>query len=391
MIESSSNGGWKDIPVGLGGDHDHQDDDGDDQHIKDRTRTRTHKKIKTTNHYDNVQLGKQATVDLPAQPGEEIGMMYGGSIQVLRGDQYQVIHDNSNGSGQSQKRIVLLVPTPEGKEGGEEEKKKKVKNPKTDSVVVEQPQEHGEELPRIDDVNNSTIPLKTKKKKKKEPQTTASPTPTLTETQKEQGSVPTKKSKKRPAPLESDVPQSAHKHSPSSTASLSHDEVDDDWLKVQQSWSHACGGALLDPILCRALSRLGFVQPTPIQAATLSASILGRRNLVGAAPTGSGKTLAFLLPILQSLLQERQEQQEYILPPPKIPVPRALIVTPTRELATQIYNECEKLLPRQCVTLVGGIAPVKQARLLSTIRPPILVGTPGRLWQMVRFFRMIVW
>jgi len=54
-----------------------------------------------------------------------------------------------------------------------------------------------------------------------------------------------------------------------------------------------------------------------------------------------------------------------------------------KELATQIHAECEKLLPSQCVTLVGGIALVKQKRLLSTKKPPIIVATPGRLWAMV--------
>ena len=53
------------------------------------------------------------------------------------------------------------------------------------------------------------------------------------------------------------------------------------------------------------------------------------------------------------------------------------------ELATQIYAECEKLVPNQCVTLVGGIALVKQKRLLTTKRPSIIVATPGRLWAMV--------
>jgi superfamily II DNA/RNA helicase len=54
------------------------------------------------------------------------------------------------------------------------------------------------------------------------------------------------------------------------------------------------------------------------------------------------------------------------------------------ELATQIQAECEKLVPNQCVTLVGGIALVKQKRLLSTKKPSIIVATPGRLWAMVR-------
>jgi superfamily II DNA/RNA helicase len=53
------------------------------------------------------------------------------------------------------------------------------------------------------------------------------------------------------------------------------------------------------------------------------------------------------------------------------------------ELATQIYAECEKLVPNECVTLVGGIALVKQKRLLSTKRPSVIVATPGRLWAMV--------
>jgi superfamily II DNA/RNA helicase len=63
---------------------------------------------------------------------------------------------------------------------------------------------------------------------------------------------------------------------------------------------------------------------------------------------------------------------------------KALIMIPTRELATQIHKECDKLMPDQCVTLVGGIALVKQARLLETKRPPIIIGTPGRVFQMVR-------
>jgi superfamily II DNA/RNA helicase len=63
--------------------------------------------------------------------------------------------------------------------------------------------------------------------------------------------------------------------------------------------------------------------------------------------------------------------------------PHALIVTPTRELAQQIHAECEKLLPKSCVSLVGGIALVKQDRLLTQIKPRIVIGTPGRLWAMV--------
>mmetsp|Transcript_51057 Transcript_51057/g.59039 ORF Transcript_51057/g.59039 Transcript_51057/m.59039 type:complete len:793 (-) Transcript_51057:82-2460(-) len=163
----------------------------------------------------------------------------------------------------------------------------------------------------------------------------------------------------------------------------------EDLLETQLSWSSSSGGAHLHNKLIESVYRLGFSSPTPIQAATLAASIMGRRNLVGAAPTGSGKTLAFLLPILNSILEKNEEEEnkhndndddELILMPKQL---QALIVTPTRELATQIHTECEKLVPNQCVTLVGGIALVKQKRMLSTKKPPIVVATPGRLFAML--------
>jgi superfamily II DNA/RNA helicase len=100
----------------------------------------------------------------------------------------------------------------------------------------------------------------------------------------------------------------------------------------------------------------------------------------------AGKTLAFLIPILNHLLEQkkngndvdddnRSAQNKFV---------QALIMTPTRELASQIHEECDKLLPNQCVTLVGGIALVKQARLLKTKKPQVVIATPGRLWAMVR-------
>jgi ATP-dependent RNA helicase DDX24/MAK5 len=145
-------------------------------------------------------------------------------------------------------------------------------------------------------------------------------------------------------------------------------------LEIQMAWSSATGGALLQEQLCKSLAKLGYSHPTPIQAATLSAAIMGRRNLVGAAPTGSGKTLAFLLPILQHLLEQDEADENKVV--------QALILTPTRELAQQIQKECENILPKQCISLTGGIALVKQARLLQS-KPRVIVATPGRLWAMV--------
>lgn len=98
---------------------------------------------------------------------------------------------------------------------------------------------------------------------------------------------------------------------------------------------------------------------------------------------------------MQSILDQEQEQEDEDedeiaetdskdMSTSRRSLLHALIVTPTRELATQIQAECEKLIPNKCVTLVGGIAQVKQQRLLQTKRPPIVIGTPGRLWAMVR-------
>ena len=137
----------------------------------------------------------------------------------------------------------------------------------------------------------------------------------------------------------------------------------------------ATGGVSLHVNIAQGLSRLGFDRPTPIQAETLPASIMGRRNIVGAAPTGSGKTLAYLFPILQHLLDDPSTNESSSL--------QALILAPTRELALQVSSECEKFHPKSTGTLVGGLAHQKQVRILQQRKPPILIVTPGRLWELV--------
>jgi ATP-dependent RNA helicase DDX24/MAK5 len=79
----------------------------------------------------------------------------------------------------------------------------------------------------------------------------------------------------------------------------------------------------LHPALLKALKELNFTEPTAIQRATIPAAI-HKKDIVGAAETGSGKTLAFGIPILHSILYEQKEGL------------RALIISPTRELALQI-------------------------------------------------------
>ncbi|KAL4351657.1 hypothetical protein GQ457_06G022050 [Hibiscus cannabinus] len=112
------------------------------------------------------------------------------------------------------------------------------------------------------------------------------------------------------------------------------------------------------------------------------------KDVIGAAETGSGKTLAFGLPIFQRLLEEREKAanmlEEAVKYAPK-GVLRALIITPTRELALQVTNhlkEFGKDINVRVVPIVGGMSTEKQERLLKT-RPEIIVGTPGRLWELI--------
>ena len=185
--------------------------------------------------------------------------------------------------------------------------------------------------------------------------------------------------------------------------------------QLQTTWSIAAPGISLHNTLCQGLHALQYTHPTPIQAATLPAAILGRRDIVGAAPTGSGKTLSYGLPILQYLLDCSNDdnnnasgnknatvtkntgsnvktQEEKLLS--SLPLLQALILTPTRELALQVSSELQKVCCNviKIGTIVGGFAEVKQRRTLEKVRPPIVVATPGRLWELVSLFVcFLVW
>lgn len=123
----------------------------------------------------------------------------------------------------------------------------------------------------------------------------------------------------------------------------------------------------LGPFLRNSLKNLSINMPTQVQRACIPHALEGK-DIIGCAKTGSGKTLAFTLPILQKLSQD----------PYGI---FGLILTPTRELATQIaeqlraVGECLKL--RQSL-IVGGMDMISQAQELAK-RPHVVVATPGRL------------
>ncbi|KAJ2363409.1 nucleolar DEAD-box protein required for synthesis of 60S ribosomal subunit, partial [Coemansia sp. RSA 2610] len=131
---------------------------------------------------------------------------------------------------------------------------------------------------------------------------------------------------------------------------------------------------LARPVM-KGLTKLGFSQPTPIQAKTIPVGLLGK-DVCGGAQTGSGKTAAFLVPILERLLYR----------PKNVTATRVLILCPTRELAIQCHSVGTKLAGFTDITLclcVGGLALKPQEAELRQ-RPDIVIATPGRLIDHLR-------
>jgi ATP-dependent RNA helicase RhlE len=124
----------------------------------------------------------------------------------------------------------------------------------------------------------------------------------------------------------------------------------------------------LDSRLQVGIQRLGYVTPTPVQIKAIPAALAGE-DLIGTAMTGTGKTAAFVLPILNKLLSGPRRRA------------RALIVTPTRELAEQIHEAVRDLATGtglRSATLYGGVGAAPQVRALRE-GTEILVACPGRL------------
>ncbi len=129
----------------------------------------------------------------------------------------------------------------------------------------------------------------------------------------------------------------------------------------------------LDARLLTGINKEGFATPTPIQAAAIPVALSGS-DLIGIAQTGTGKTAAFVLPILQKLLGSQGTGT------------RALIITPTRELAEQIHETIKALgvgTKLKSATIYGGVSPLPQIRALRA-GVEILVACPGRLLDHVR-------
>jgi ATP-dependent RNA helicase RhlE len=130
----------------------------------------------------------------------------------------------------------------------------------------------------------------------------------------------------------------------------------------------------LHPSLLKAIKELGYTRPTPIQADAIPPALAGR-DVLACAMTGSGKTAAFLLPILHQLLDKPRGTT------------RALVITPTRELAAQILEDTNDLAvhtPITAAAVYGGVGMGPQEHAFRS-GADVLIATPGRLLDHFRF------
>lgn len=130
----------------------------------------------------------------------------------------------------------------------------------------------------------------------------------------------------------------------------------------------------LKPEIISALTAIGFTTPTPVQA-KLIPDVLQGRDVVGQSQTGSGKTHTFLIPIFNQL----ESDQHYV---------QAVITTPSRELAAQITKATKLFAEKldQNITIsefVGGTDKLRQIKQLEKQQPQIVIGTPGRIKDLV--------
>jgi ATP-dependent RNA helicase RhlE len=133
----------------------------------------------------------------------------------------------------------------------------------------------------------------------------------------------------------------------------------------------------LDPTLLKAVADQNYINPTAIQEQAIPL-ILKNNDVLGTAQTGTGKTAAFALPILHHLINERSNNSGKT----KI---RALIVTPTRELAIQIaenFTDYSKYNDIKNTVIFGGVKQMKQVKRLQE-GVDVLVATPGRLLDLM--------
>jgi ATP-dependent RNA helicase DDX24/MAK5 len=255
------------------------------------------------NHYDqpSSSIYRSAERDLEADPNEGVGIFLG--LEVLDGSQYDVVEEGGT------KRIVpksssipsnenVKKKTPKAKDKKKEAMAEPVKETTPENSAKSEPQEEKKPSTKNSDDNEEPPAKKRKKKKKKKKQKVASDDKAGSNADKKTNSEDVSKDMESTSTL-SKIDESLKKHSKDEDPEAEEDEppkeeegeakdTEPNFEPLQNSWMTATGGVSLHEVLCKSLLEQDFWNPTPIQAASLPAAILGRRNIVGAAPTGSG-------------------------------------------------------------------------------------------------------
>ena len=125
----------------------------------------------------------------------------------------------------------------------------------------------------------------------------------------------------------------------------------------------------------QAVAETGYTTATPIQEQAIPVALAGR-DVLGIPQTGTGKTAAFTLPTIDRLSAGRSKAR----------MPRALVLAPTRELASQIHAECVKFgasVKCTSVCLYGGAPIEAQQKALAKDNPNVVIATPGRLCDLL--------
>ncbi len=131
----------------------------------------------------------------------------------------------------------------------------------------------------------------------------------------------------------------------------------------------------LIPELLKAVDKQGYTSPSPIQEKTIPA-ILEGKDVLASAQTGTGKTAGFTLPLLQNIIRQKKSKKRFV---------RALILTPTRELAAQVYDNVKnysQFANIRSTVIFGGVSDKPQIKQLRN-GVDIIVATPGRLLDLI--------
>lgn len=131
----------------------------------------------------------------------------------------------------------------------------------------------------------------------------------------------------------------------------------------------------INPSTADGLKKMGIETPTNIQGKVIPEALMNK-DIIGRSETGSGKTLAYLLPIFEKIDSSKREMQ-------------ALILAPTHELVMQVYNAVKSLsensgLNVTCISVMGDTNINRQIEKLKKIKPHIIVGSPGRILDLIK-------